>query len=83
MSDGEQQTHSFQITIDKEHFTVHAPSLTGVELRALPSAPIGADRDLYEEVPGPGEDVLIEDATLVQMRNGLHLFTTPHTITPG
>jgi hypothetical protein len=83
MSDGEQQTHAFQITIDKEHFTVHVQSLTGGELRALPSPPIGADRDLYEEVPGPGEDVLIEDATVVQMRNGLHLFTTPHTITPG
>jgi hypothetical protein len=83
MTDSQQRPHAFQITIDKEHFTVHEPSLTGSQLRALTNPPIGPDRDLYEEIPGPGEDVLIEDAAAVNMRNGLHLFTAPHTITPG
>ena len=83
MTDSEKLPDAYQITIDKEHLTVHQPSAIGSELRALAKPPIGPDRDLYEEVPGPGEDVLIEDATTVQMRNGLHLFTAPHTITPG
>jgi hypothetical protein len=83
MSESQQHPDAFQILIDREHFTVHQQSLTGSQLRALPSLPIGPDRDLYEEVPGPREDVLIEDDAAVPMRNGLHLFTTPHTITPG
>jgi hypothetical protein len=70
------------VFIDKVQFKVAEGSLTGAQLRALPSPPIGADRDLYEEVPG-GEDLLIDGGTSVTLKEGMHFFTTPHSITPG
>lgn len=73
----------FNISIDREHFAVREASLTGAQLRALPSSPIGEDRDLFEEVRGPGEDRLISDDEAVEMRNGLKFFSAPRTITPG
>jgi hypothetical protein len=82
MSEQQHRT-SFRIIIDKDQFEVDQPSFTGSQLRQLPSPPIGPERDLYEEVPGPTDDRLIGDEDLVEMRNGLHFFTTPHTITPG
>jgi hypothetical protein len=70
------------IFIDKKQFKVAAESLTGAQLRQLPHPPIGDDRDLYREVPG-GEDVLVGDGDAVQLKDGMHFFTTPHTINPG
>jgi hypothetical protein len=78
-----QQIDHFEIAVDREPFRVEQPTLTGAELRALPKPPIGPDRDLYEEVPGPSDDILISDDQPIQMRNGLHFFSTPHTINPG
>jgi len=72
----------FQIRIDRDHFTVEKEVLTGSELRALPTPPIGADRDLFEVVPG-GSDKKIEAQTPVEMRNGLRFFTAPAQINPG
>jgi Multiubiquitin len=75
--------HRLQIHIDREHFTVESQSLTGAQIRALPSPPIGPERDLYEEVPGPQDDRRIADDDTVQLRNGMHFFTAPGTIAPG
>lgn len=72
----------FVIFIDKQQFKTSAATLTGAELRQLPKPPIGPDRDLYEEVPG-GQDVPVADDQAVQLKDGMHFFTTPHTITPG
>lgn len=72
----------FQIRIDRDHFTVEQDALTGAELRALPTPPIGPERDLFEVVPG-GSDKKIEGATSVEMRNGLRFFTAPAQINPG
>lgn len=73
----------FEIFIDKDRFEVDEPALTGAQLRALPKPPVGQDRDLWEEVPGPGDDKKIGDEERVEMRNGLRFFTTPRAVTPG
>lgn len=75
-------TPRYQIQIDRVHYTVERSSLTGAELRALVTPPVGPDRDLFEVVPG-GTDRKIEASDIVQMRNGLRFFTAPSHINPG
>jgi len=85
MSTAERGGHGHEeqvIHIDRREFKVPGPTITGAQLRQLPSPPIGPDFDLYEEVPG-GEDKLIEDDTVVELKNGLHFFSVPKTINPG
>ncbi len=72
----------FQIQIDRKHYTVAEKQMTGSQLRALPSPPIGSDRDLFEVVPG-GTDRKIGDAEVVEMRDGLRFFSAPAQINPG
>jgi Multiubiquitin len=72
----------FNIQIDREHFTVTEPKLTGAQLRKLPTPDVPADRDLYEVRPGE-DDLLIGNDDPVQMRNGLRFFTAPGRINPG
>lgn len=72
----------FNIQIDREHFKVTEPKLTGAQLRRLPEPHIPADRDLYEVRPGE-DDLQIQDDNVVEMRNGLRLFTAPGQINPG
>jgi hypothetical protein len=72
----------FKIQIDRTHYEVHKERMTGLELRQVPPTPIGPDRDLFEVVPG-GSDRKIENATIVEIRNGLRFFTAPAQINPG
>jgi len=72
----------FEIKIDRTHYTVRDVALTGTQLRRLPEPDIGADRDLFEVVPG-GSDLKIADTMSVTMRNGLRFFTAPAQINPG
>lgn len=74
--------HEFNIRIDREHFKVSGVALTGAQLRALPEPDIGAERDLFEVVPG-GSDRKIELNASVPMRDGLRFFTAPAQINPG
>jgi hypothetical protein len=76
-----QESH-FQITIDRKPYRVKECQLTGIQLRALPTPPIGPERDLFEVIPG-GSDLKIEDHDVVHMRNGLRFFTAPAHINPG
>jgi hypothetical protein len=76
------RSKSFEIKIDRTTYKVHQDVLTGAELRRLPEPDIGADRDLFEVVPG-GSDLKIEANTRVEMRNGLRFFTAPAQINPG
>ena len=78
----EQRIETFKIQIDRDHYTVHKKSLTGEEIRHVPPAPIGPDRDLWEVVPG-GPDRKIANTDVVEMRNGLRFFTAPAQINPG
>jgi hypothetical protein len=71
------------IHIDKKPYKVLGPTITAEELRALPEPDVGADRDVYLEVPGPGDDQLITAGAVITLENGLHFFTAPSTITPG
>lgn len=70
------------IHIDREMFKVDQETITGAELRALPTPPIGADRNLYRVVPG-GQDVRINDADVVDLERGMHFVTAPKNVTPG
>ena len=72
----------YQIQIDRVHYTVEQDAMTGAELRALVSPPVGPDRDMFEVVPG-GTDRKIEASDDVRMRNGLRFFTAPSHINPG
>lgn len=72
----------FNIQIDRQHYTVHQAEMTGAEIRTVPPAPIPADRDLFEVVPG-NPDRKIADNDVVQIHNGLRFFTAPGTINPG
>ena len=72
----------FQIQIDRIHYTVTKPEMTGAELRHVPPTPIGPDRDLFEVIPG-GPDRKLSDADVVQIHNGKRFFTAPAQINPG
>ena len=74
--------HTFHIKIDRTEFEVKSQTLSGQQLRNLPTPPIGPDRDLFEIVPG-GTDLKIELTTVVQMHDGLRFFTAPAQINPG
>lgn len=74
--------HHFEIQIDRAHYTVKMKRMTGLQLRHVPTPPIGPDRDLFEVVPG-GSDRKIGDEQVVEIRNGLRFFTAPAQINPG
>ena len=57
-------------------------TLTGSRIRQLVSPPIGADRDLFEIVPGDA-DRKIGDEDSVQIRDWMRFFSAPRTINPG
>lgn len=73
---------AFTIKIDRTEYLVHERKRTGLQLRHLPTPPIGPDRDLFEVVPG-GSDRKIENDMEVKMRDGLRFFTAPTQINPG
>ena len=73
---------SFSIHIDRALFKVEQETITGAELRSLPTPPVSASRDLFRIVPG-GLDVLVDDADVVELKEGLHFITAPRDVTPG
>lgn len=81
-NDAHERERTFHIQIDRAAFVVAKERITGLELRRIPSPPIGADRDLFEVVPG-GSDKKIENEAVVELRNGLRFFTAPAQINPG
>lgn len=76
------QHKSFSIKIDRDPFKVESETIAGAELRALPTPPVGADRDLFLVVPG-GQDKLIGDNEIVTVHEGAHFITIPRNVTPG
>lgn len=73
------------IPIFIDHVKYDAPShqMTGAQLRALPKPPVGEDRDLWLEIPGPKDDELIDPAKTYEVKPGSHYYTAPKTINPG
>ena len=82
MTEAAAKPSKFQIQIDRVHFTVIQPEMTGDELRHVPDPPIGPERDLFEVVPGQ-PDRKLADADVVEIRNGKRFFTAPGQINPG
>ena len=79
---GAQQEHPVNIQIDRVHYQVVTPTMTGLQLRGLPATSIPADRDLFLVVPG-GTDRKIADDEQVKLHNGARFFTAPGQINPG
>jgi hypothetical protein len=78
----ETEKKEFNIQIDRIHYKVPQPQMTGLQLRQVPTTAIGADRDLFEVVPG-GTDRKIADEDVVQIHDGKRFFTAPAQINPG
>jgi hypothetical protein len=69
------------IHIDKEKYESPNPT-TGAALYVL--GKVAAGYDLFEEVPGPGDDLPIpNDATPVALKNGAHFYSAKQTLNPG
>lgn len=79
------EAHDHFIPIEIDHKPYKAPKtpMTGEELRRLAQPPIGADRDLFRVVPGPGDDVKVQDGDPVDLKPGMHFYSAPKTINPG
>jgi hypothetical protein len=77
-----ERREKFSIHIDGKHYEATKSPMTGVELRALARPPIGADRDLFLEVHH-GDDLKIEDAREVDIKNGEKFYSAPKNINPG
>lgn len=75
--------HPIPIQIDKKHYDAPTPNMTGAELRALASPPIGSDRDLFLITPGPADDRKVGDSEVIDLKPGTHFFSAPTTINPG
>lgn len=78
----DKKPHEFHIKIDRTQYTVTAEHMTGAELRLLPQPPVGAERDLWEVVPG-GTDIKLANGDSVEIRNGKRFYTAPAQINPG
>lgn len=71
------------IFIDDKKYTAPKQTMTGTELRQLAQPPVATDRDLFEEVPGPADDVKIGDGDAVKLKSGMRFYSAPKTINPG
>lgn len=66
---------NINITINHDHFQVHAGEMTGLQLKQLGHIP---DANLlFLEVRGPGEDEQIQDTTVVHLHDGDHFYDMP------
>jgi hypothetical protein len=82
MAHEEHEKPHFRIQIDRVEYTVTQQTMTGTELRQVPSPPIGPDRDLFEVIPGH-PDRKIEESDVIEISNGKRFFTAPAHINPG
>ncbi len=69
------------IIIDKKEHKSPNPT-TGAALYVLGNVPAGFD--LFEEVPGQGDDKLIKnDNSQIELKNGLHFYSAKQSLNPG
>lgn len=71
----------YVIHIDRKKYEVDGSPRTGSELRQI--AGLGSDVDLYLEQHGDEDDRQIADGDSIDLKNGMHFFSTPRHITPG
>ncbi len=89
MSETEQQSQhepehdSIPVYIDRVHYDAPSHHMTGEGLRDLPKPPVPTDRDLWQEVEGPTDDILIRPEGNYEVKTWTHYYTAPKTINPG
>jgi len=71
------------IQIDHKPYKAPNSAMTGSEIRLLADPDIASNRDLFRVVPGPADDVKVDDNDTVQLEPGMHFFSAPKTINPG
>ena len=74
---------TIKIRLDREGFEVPGGTITGAELRALPTPDVPNDRAIWKVVPGPEDDIPVEDGDRIDVKNGDRFFTAPRVIAPG
>jgi hypothetical protein len=74
---------TIKIRLDREQFDVSGGTISGAEVRALPEPDVPTDRAIWKVVPGPEDDIPVEDADRVEIKNGDRFFTAPRVIAPG
>lgn len=82
MSENDKADKQTTIHIDKKMYKVTEDSMTGAQLRALPTPDISSEYQLKQQIPG-GEDITIEDGQVINLKNGMHFFSIPKNINPG
>lgn len=74
--------HAVPLFIDDVKYELaEGSNVAGAQLRAL--VPVPPDRDLWLEVPGPKDDVLVKADVVYEVKPGSHYYTAPSTINPG
>lgn len=73
--------HVAHISIDDVKYELTNTKMTGAQLRAL--VPVPGDRDLWLEVHGPKDDILILPDHEYEVHSGTDFYTAPSTINPG
>lgn len=81
--DSEVKHKVIPIFIDETKYDAPSEEMTGHALRDLPKPPVPANRDLWLEVPGPKDDVLIRPEKTYEVKPGSRYYTAPSTINPG
>ncbi|MEO6803181.1 MAG: hypothetical protein ABI197_08060 [Granulicella sp.] len=85
MSEIEQKSehHVVPVYIDRVHYDAPSHHLPGHVLRGLSKPPVPEDRDLWQEVEGPTDDILIRPEGSYEVHEWTHYYTAPKTINPG
>jgi len=76
------EKNEIPIILDHKEYKVPPGTITGLQLRALPTPHLGTDVDVWEVVPG-GDDIKIGDNQPVAIKPGMHFYSAPRTINPG
>jgi hypothetical protein len=70
------------IVIDSKQYRAPTRKMTGAQLRRLAEPNIGAEYDLWQEVPG-GDDNLVDDKERITLRDGMGFYSSSRDINPG
>lgn len=79
-ADREGADRKVSLIFDKKQYFYPSATATGAELRALVG--LAGEYELLQIVPG-GQDLVIEDSQVVELKNGMRFFSAPRNIAPG
>ncbi|MDB5340072.1 MAG: hypothetical protein JWN70_5691 [Planctomycetaceae bacterium] len=78
-----QPNEKIVIHIDHKQYKPEKASMTGTEIRLLAEPHIDQGYNLWLEVPGQGDDELVDDTRVVVLHNGMHFYSVLKQINPG